>query len=104
MLTSHPHIVIARPPRRIRKSKPGPKIIRYIVGPNEPKTQPAAVTVKRKVAKPAAVVIVGRTPEPPPSPEEYKARGDAADALFQEIVRRVEASSTRPKAGKRPGT
>jgi hypothetical protein len=32
VLTNNPHIVIARPPRRIRKAKPGPKITRVIVG------------------------------------------------------------------------
>jgi hypothetical protein len=62
VLTNHPHIVAARPPRRIRKLKPDPKITRVIVGPLE-RVRPTI------------------------SEEEYKARGDAADQLFRKLVR-----------------
>ncbi|MBV8521419.1 MAG: hypothetical protein JOY71_04700 [Acetobacteraceae bacterium] len=64
MLTNHPYIVIARPPRRIREPKAGPKLTRVIVGPRE------------------------RMPEI--SQEECERRGAAADQLWRELVRRVE--------------
>jgi hypothetical protein len=88
VLTNHPHIVIARPPKRTRKPKPGPKISRVIVGPHEPAPSPSPTAPGEPATKPA--VIVGREPAPPMSEEEYKARGDAADQLFREMVRRVK--------------
>jgi hypothetical protein len=42
---------------------------------------PAIVTIKRKSGKFADV--------PDMTPEEHKRRGDAADALWRELVRRV---------------
>ncbi len=64
MLTNNPNIVIARPPRRIRKPKTA--------------AQPAAVVVGRKVA--------------PELPEEERdhAPSEAAERLWRELVRRVE--------------
>jgi hypothetical protein len=59
VLTNRPSIVTARPPKRI--PKPGPKVER---------------------------VIVGREEEQLP-PDYHKKRGDAADALFREIVARA---------------
>jgi hypothetical protein len=97
VLTNHPHIVIARAPRRARKKPAGPKLTRIIVGPREPPPPPVAevhAARGKPAAKPAAV-IVGRKAEPPISEEEYKARGDAADRLFREMVRRVEEGRGR---------
>jgi hypothetical protein len=64
VLTNRRDIVIARPPKRIRM--PGPKIARNIVG-------------KDKEQLP---------------PDYHKRRGDAADALFREIVARVSRERT----------
>jgi hypothetical protein len=64
MLTDRPSIVIARPPRRIRKPKPGPKITRVIVG---------------RESAPAI-----------PEEERDHARAEAVERLWREMVRRVE--------------
>jgi hypothetical protein len=68
MLTDKPHIVIARPPRRIRKPSPKP-------------AKPAAVIVGRKVA-PA-----------PPEEERDHAPAEAAERLWREMVRRVDGKA-----------
>jgi hypothetical protein len=79
VLTNKPHIVIARPPRRIRKAaKLGPKITRVIVGPREPEAKPAAVIVGRKVATDV------------PAAKRYHAPAEAAERLWKELVRRVK--------------
>jgi hypothetical protein len=59
VLTNHPHIVIARPPRRIRKP-----------------AKPAGVIVGRKVA-----------PDPPPGKRD-DAPVEATDRLWGELVGR----------------
>lgn len=90
VLTGKPCIVIARPPRGIRKPKPGPKITRVIRRPARARV--GASACGRGSGKPAAkrvAVIVGRKSEPPPSPEEYEARGAAVDQLFRDLVRRT---------------
>jgi hypothetical protein len=74
--TDNPYIVIARPPRRIRKPKPGPKITGVIVGPLEPSAKPAQIIVGRKV-----------TPEPPAERDHVPA--EAAERLWHELVRRA---------------
>ena len=67
-MTTPPRIVTARPPRRTQQPKATPK------------------------AK-AGQSIVGRHGSPvPDTPEDHQARGDAADALFREILRRVKES------------
>jgi hypothetical protein len=73
VLTDKPGIVIARPPRRIKKAaKPA---------------KPAAVIVGRKVA--------------PETPEEGRdhARAEAAERLWREMVRRVEGGRERTALG-----
>ena len=65
MLTDNPHIVIARPPRRIRKAQPP--------------------------AKPAAVIF-GRKAPPTPEEERDHAPAEAAERPGPELVRRVEAA------------
>jgi hypothetical protein len=90
VLTDNPHIVIARPPRRERKPKPGPKITRVIVGPHEHERAPSPEVRGKPAAKPAAV-IVGRKVAPPiPEEERDHARAEAAERLWRELVRRVE--------------
>jgi hypothetical protein len=93
VLTDKPHIVIARAPRRIRKKPAGPKLTRIIVGPYEDELRPAlppeADAARTKPAAKPAAVIVGQRAGPTISEEEYKARGDAADRLFRDLVRRA---------------
>ena len=59
-------IVFARPPRRIRR---------------KPKTATAAVR--------PSVVVEHRKQQRETDAEEHRQRGDAADALWRELVRRV---------------
>ena len=66
MLTDNPHIVIARPPRRIRKAQPA--------------------------AKPAAVIVGRKAPPPTPEEERDHAPAEAAERPGPELVRRVEAA------------
>ncbi len=61
MLTDKPNIVIAKPPRRIRR-----------------KPQPVAL----------ASIIVDKS-KPDMTDEEHRQRGEAADRLWREIAQRV---------------
>jgi hypothetical protein len=93
VLTNHLLIVIARAPRRTRKPKPGPKITRVIVGPREPAVK-AAVTAQQEIAPQPTrgAVIVGRKVAPEiPDKERDHAPAEAAERLWREMVRRVEA-------------
>jgi hypothetical protein len=65
LLTDKPAIVIARPPRRIRKPSPKP-------------------------AKPAAVIVGRKVAPVPPEEEHDNAPAQAAERLWRELVRRVE--------------
>jgi hypothetical protein len=87
VLTDKPHIVVAQPPRRARKPKPGPKINRVIVGPHEPPS-PSPAAPGEPAAKPA--VIVGRKVAPEVPEERDHAPAEAAERLWRELVRRVE--------------
>jgi hypothetical protein len=61
--------------------------------PRRKKTQPTATAGPAIVttSKPKPTVIVRKASRVPDmTPEEYKARGDAADALWRDIQRAVE--------------
>jgi hypothetical protein len=68
------------------------KLRHRLVAPPERPEEPAPAPVERK---PAIVTIRGRKAAAIPAglladtPEEYRRRGDAADALLRELVRRV---------------
>jgi hypothetical protein len=51
--------------------------------PANPDRKPAIVTIR---LKPAKILPPGLLPD---TPEEHRRRGDAADALWRELVRRV---------------
>jgi hypothetical protein len=78
-----------RPPRK-RKAVPleGPAIVRK--GAAKPETPPAPANDDRK---PAIVTVKRRNSRfgdaPDLTPEEHRRRGDAADTLFREMVRRA---------------
>ena len=57
------------------------------------RSEPAIVTIRRA---PAKLLSPGLLPE---TPEEHKRRGDAADAMFREIVRRSTRGSVMPSVG-----
>jgi hypothetical protein len=97
VLTNHPHIVIARAPKRTRKPKAKQPWSGRIVGPHEPAPSPSSAAPGKPAAKSA--VIVGRESAPTISEEEYRRRGDAADRLWREMVRRVEEGRSQT-AGK----
>ena len=93
-MTTIPSVIVTstyrykRPPRK-RKAVPleGPAIVtkrRALPSIEKPKpppdTSPAPVTAKRRPGR------FGDAPDM--TPEEHQRRGDAADALFREIVRR----------------
>ena len=88
-------------PQRIVSPKPpkppaGPVIDDAVVSPRRPSAQAAAITGPRIVtAKPKR----GRFgPVQDLTPEEHQRRGDAAEALFREIVRRAQQAM----AGRKP--
>ena len=69
-------VVTAKPPHRLR----GP--VKRLGGAQEPAPKaPRIVTVARKPAR------FGNVPDL--SPEEHQRRGDAAEALFRELTRRM---------------
>ena len=89
-----PRIVTAKKPK---PRKPGDPPIRRASGaaPSPGPTAPvdddrksALVTIRRKRAARADV--------PDMTPEEHKRRGDAADALFREMKRRIAVVRDRP--------
>ena len=82
MLTKRPDIVIALPPRRTRRKAKAAAIAKASVivearNPRKIKPKPAPATR-----------IVGSSM---PDRDEQQRRGEAADRLFQEIVRAVNA-------------
>ena len=83
-----------RPPRK-RKAVPleGPAIVRK--GAAKPETTPAPANDDRKPAIVTAKRRRGRFGDAPDlTPEEHQQRGDAADALFREMVRKTRPPGT----------
>ena len=84
------HYRYKRPPRK-RKAVPleGPAIVRK--GAAKPETPPAPANDERK---PAIVTVKRRNSRfgdvPDMTLEEHRRRGDAADTLFREMVRRAK--------------
>jgi hypothetical protein len=87
-----------RPPR---KKKPvaieGPAVVRAKPTRRPGNTRPADVDDDRKPVPTSAIVTIrkrGRADVPDMTPEEHQRRGDAAEALFREMKRRI-AEKTR---------
>ena len=83
-----------RPPRK-RKAVPleGPAIVRK--GAATPETAPAPANDDRKSAIVTAKRRPGRFGDAHDlTPEEHQQRGDAADALFREMVRKTRPPGT----------
>jgi hypothetical protein len=55
--------------------------------PDSPPRKPAVLTIRRQAAR---IIPAGRLAE---TPEEHQHRGDAADAMWRELVRRVREDS-----------
>ena len=89
-------------PKRARNKKSavslaGPRIVtvRRAAHPTEAE-QPAPSRVEHEVSEQRPVIVAARNPRrgrfgdvPDMTPEEHQQRGDAAEALFRELTRRV---------------
>jgi hypothetical protein len=99
MLTKHPHIVYAMPLKRTARRKKAaalpadtPRIVDATRKPTRYKAaQPAPVVTQR-------IVEAKRKPSPLDDVDHEKA-GDAADRLWQEMVRAVNAQRDPPASG-----
>jgi hypothetical protein len=99
MLTKHPNIVIALPPKRSARRKKAaalhadiPRVVDATRKPPQYKVaQPAPVLTPR-------IVEAKRKASPLDDVDPVKA-GDAADRLWQEIVQAVNAQRDQPASG-----
>jgi hypothetical protein len=92
-------------PNRVRKKKPavpltGPRVTSLIrrapAPPSEEAEQPAPSFQIGRMPEPRPVIVTAKIPRrgrfgdvPDMTPEEHQQRGDAAEALFRELMRRV---------------
>jgi hypothetical protein len=96
MLTKHPHIIYALPPKRISKKR------ERVEHPNMPVTvqalSPQHIERKQRAAALAAKVsrLVGARKPSPFDEIDHEKAGEAADRLWQEIVQAVNAQRDQP--------